>query len=97
VVEAFARNPKGELKPGMFATVRLLVGEDEQPTVPLAALRTDGTTNRLFLARSGEAFEMIVRTGETKDGRVALLEPLDDSAAVILNPPPDLHDGSAIQ
>ncbi len=37
---------------------------------------------------------MVVRTGVTKDGRVAVLEPLTDRSPVIVNPPPGLRDGT---
>jgi membrane fusion protein, multidrug efflux system len=97
LVEAVAENKDGALRPGMFATVQLLVGEEEQPTVPAAAVRAEGTTKRLFVARGGQAWEMVVRTGASKDGRVAILEPLGGGDRVIVQPPPGLHDGSAIQ
>lgn len=97
LIEAVAANPDGALKPGMFATVQLVVGEQSLPTVPVAAVQVEGTTRRLFLARGGQALEMVVRTGATKDGRVAVLEPLGADEQVILQPPPGLRDGSPIQ
>ena len=97
LIEARADNKDGALRPGMFATALLLVGDEVQPTVPVEALRVEGTVKRLFLAREGQAFEMVVRTGVTKDGRVVVLEPLDDKTHVILKPPPGLQDGSTIR
>lgn len=97
IIEASAKNADGLLRPGMFAIAKLVVGEEEQPTVPLEALKTDGTIKRVYLAKSGKAFELVVRTGVTKDGRVALLEPLSDEEKVIVKPPPGLQDGSSIQ
>lgn len=97
IVEAVAANPERALRPGMFATVKLRVGEEELPTVPADALRVDGTVKRVFLARQGFAFEMVVRTGESRDGRVAVLESLEPGALVIRNPPPGLQDGAAVQ
>lgn len=96
VVEAVAGNPDGALRPGMFATVRLLTGEEDLPTVPADALRIEGATRRLFLARQGQAWEMVVRTGAERDGRIAVLEPLTPDQQVIRRPPPGLHDGSSI-
>ena len=96
LVEASADNKDGALRPGMFATVSLLVGDEMQPTVPSDALKIDGTVKRIFLARDGQAFEMVVRTGATDGGRTAVLEPLDDKTLVIRRPPPGLHDGSPI-
>jgi RND family efflux transporter MFP subunit len=97
IVEASAPNADGALRPGMFATARLAVGEEEQPTVPVAAVKVEGTVRRLFLARNGQAFEVVVQTGVEKDGRIAVLEPLAAGEKVILSPPPGLRDGSSIQ
>jgi membrane fusion protein (multidrug efflux system) len=96
VVEASAPNADGALKPGMFASVLLQTGEEEQPTVPRDAIKGDGTTKRMFLARAGLAYEMVVRTGVEKDGRIAVIEPLPKGEKVILKPPPGLRDGSQI-
>lgn len=97
IVEANARNDDGALRPGMFATAKLAVGEEEQPTVPISAIKVEGTVRRLFLARNGQAFEVVVQTGVEKDGRIAVLEPLAAGDKVILTPPPGLRDGSSIQ
>ncbi|MBM4779215.1 MAG: efflux RND transporter periplasmic adaptor subunit [Archangiaceae bacterium] len=97
IIEASAKNEDGALKPGMFATVKLVTGEEEQPTVPVDAIKTDGNVRRLFIARTQTAVEFVVRTGLTKDGRIAVFEPLAADTQVIVRPPPGLADGSAIQ
>ena len=97
LVEAVAPNTDGALRPGMFATVRLLVGEEDQPTVSAESVKTEGTAKRIFLARGGQAWEMVVRTAAVRDGRVAILEALAPGEKVIVRPPPGLHDGSAVQ
>lgn len=96
LVEASAPNAAGELKPGMFTTVRLVIGEEEQPTVPLEAIKMDGTVRRLFVAREKRAIELVVKTGLVKDGRITVYEPLAPDTQVILKPPPGLSDGSAV-
>ncbi len=97
IIEAVAKNDDGSLKPGMFATVKLAVGEEEEPTVPVDAIKAEGTIKRLFLARNGQAFEIVVQTGVVRDGRIAVLEPLNAGERVIVKPPPGLRDGSSIQ
>jgi RND family efflux transporter MFP subunit len=97
IVEASAVNKDYALRPGMFATVLLATGEEEQPTVPKEAIKSDGAIKRLFLAKQGQAYEMVVRTGVEKEGRVAVLEPIAAGEKVILKPPPGLRDGSSIQ
>jgi len=96
IIEASAENKDLALKPGMFATVLLATGEEEQPTVPVEAIKSEGTIKRMFLAREGQAYEMVVRTGVVKDGRIAVLEPLQAGAKVIVKPPPGLRDGASI-
>jgi membrane fusion protein (multidrug efflux system) len=97
IIEAYAKNDDGRLKPGMFATVLLLTGEEETPTVPVESVKSDGTVKRIFLARDHQAFEVVVRTGVVRDGRIAILEPLAKGELVIVKPPPGLRDGSSIE
>jgi membrane fusion protein (multidrug efflux system) len=97
IVEAFAENKDHALRPGMFATVLLVVGEEQAATVAAQAIKVDGTVRRLFLAKDGTAHEMVVRIGVQKDGRIAVREALEDGAKVILSPPPGLRDGALIQ
>jgi membrane fusion protein (multidrug efflux system) len=97
IIEATAPNDDLSLRPGMFALARLAVGEEEQPTVPAEAIKAEGTIKRLYLARNGQAFEVVVRTGITRDGRTSIFEPLAPGEKVIIKPPPGLRDGSSIQ
>jgi RND family efflux transporter MFP subunit len=96
VVEAKAPNPDGALRPGMFATVELTVGEEKLPTVPNDAVVTEGTVKKIYLAREGKAFEMVVRTAVKKDGRTAIIETLNEKDRVIRRPPPGLRDGAPV-
>jgi membrane fusion protein, multidrug efflux system len=97
IIEALAPNPDQALKPGMFASVRLVTGQEQLPTVPVEAIKVDGMVRRMFLAREGQAHELVVRTGIKRDGRIAVLEPLQAGEKVIIAPPPGLRDGSRIQ
>lgn len=97
IIEATAKNDDFALKPGMFATVKLVTGEEVLPTVPVSAIKQDGTVRRLFLAKERRAVELVVRTGLTKDGRVAVYEALPAGTQVIASPPPGLSDGAALQ
>ncbi len=96
IIEATADNADAALRPGMFATVQLAVGEETVPTVPVDAVLTEGTVKRIYLARDGKAFELVVGTGVTKDGRVALHENLEKDARVIRKPPAGIKDGAPI-
>ncbi len=81
----------------MFASVRLVMGEEKQPTVPVEAIKVDGMVRRMFLAREGQAHELVVRTGVKREGRIAVYESLQDGEKVVVRPPPGLRDGSRIE
>lgn len=97
IIEATAKNDDGALKPGMFATIKLVIGEEEQATVPVSAIKEDGTVRRLFVAKDSRAIEMVVKTGLVKEGRIAVYEALPVDTQVILKPPTGLSDGASIQ
>ena len=96
LIEAKAPNPDGALRPGMFATVQASLGEEMVATVPEDAIRREGDTRRMFVEREGRAFEMVVRTGVTRDGRTVVYEDLDANTQVIRRPPATLRDGQTI-
>lgn len=96
IIEARAQNGDGSLRPGMFASADLAVGEEPLPSVPQDAVVVDGTVKRIFLVRENRAFELVVQTGASKDGWVAVLEALDGGSRVIRHPPPGLRDGAAV-
>lgn len=67
-VEAEVDNGQNLLKPGQFATIRVLMAEsDPAVLVPARAVRSDGTTARVFVIRDGVASERLVATGR-QDG-----------------------------
>jgi RND family efflux transporter MFP subunit len=96
LVEAKAPNPDGALRPGMFATVQASLGDETVATVPEDAVRSDGDTRRVFLARDGRAFELVVRTGVTREGRTVVYEDLAADTQVVRHPPATLRDGEPI-
>lgn len=66
-VEAEVENAEGLLKPGQFATVRIqLPQSDPAVLVPARAVRTDGSTSRVFVIRDGVAQERLVSLGQTE-------------------------------
>ena len=63
-VEAEVENGENLLKPGQYATIRVLQAQSD-PTilVPVRAVRTDGTTSRVFVIQDGVAHERLVAIG----------------------------------
>jgi membrane fusion protein, multidrug efflux system len=96
LVEAKAPNSDGALRPGMFATVQASLGDEQVSTVPDDAIRVEGDVRRLFLAQDDRAFELVVRTGISRDGRTVIYEDLAEGTAVIRQPTPGLRDGDPI-
>jgi membrane fusion protein (multidrug efflux system) len=97
LVEATAANPDGALRPGMLATIQASLGDETMTTVPQDAIRVDGDVRRLFLAQDDRAFEMVVRTGITRDGRTVVYEDLPANTAVVRQPPQTMRDGTPLQ
>jgi multidrug efflux pump subunit AcrA (membrane-fusion protein) len=91
-VEAEIENGDNLLKPGQFATVRILLPEsDPAVLVPARAVRTESGTSRVFVIRDGLAQQRIVQLGQTegdlveiKSG-VAADEPVATSNVELLN------------
>ena len=96
LIEAKAANPDGALRPGMFATIQASLGDEMVATVPTDAIRSEGDTHRVFLARDGRAFELVVSTGATREGRTVVYEDLTADTQVIRSPPANLRDGEPI-
>ena len=67
-VEAEVENGENLLKPGQFATIRVLMPQsDPAVLVPARAVRSDGTSARVFVVKDGVAHERLVATGR-QDG-----------------------------
>jgi len=64
-VEAEIENSSGALKPGQFATVRILQSR-AQPAVlvPSRAVRTESGVSRLYVIKDGQAQERLVQLGQ---------------------------------
>src|SRR5215207_8667778 len=78
-VEADVDNGENLLKPGQFATIRVLMPQtDPAVLVPARAVRTDGTTARVFVIKDGVARERLVATGQQEGD---LIEVKGDVAA----------------
>ena len=99
-VEAEFANSDVALKPGMFATARiLLAGTSDGVFVPTGAILTDATTNssQVFFVRDGKARVAVVQLG-AKDGDLTqVLSGLSKGAIVATDHLQDLYDGESVQ
>ncbi|HYY93587.1 MAG TPA: efflux RND transporter periplasmic adaptor subunit, partial [Pyrinomonadaceae bacterium] len=66
-VEAEVENGENLLKPGQFATVRVLLPQTDPAILVLTrAVRTDNGTSRLYVIKDGVAHERLVATGQVE-------------------------------
>jgi cobalt-zinc-cadmium efflux system membrane fusion protein len=66
-------NERYQLKPGMFASLRILLDRQARAlTVPLAAVLDDGDRKIVFVARDGAFIPRIVETGARTDGSIEI-------------------------
>jgi membrane fusion protein (multidrug efflux system) len=96
VIDAAVTDADPELRPGMFARVRVQTQPVETVVVPDAAIRIDGTTRRLFVVRDGRAFETLVRTGLSREGMTAVLTDLAAGDVIVSPVPDELRDGRQV-
>jgi membrane fusion protein, multidrug efflux system len=97
IVEAVFANEKKELRPGMFVTARLALGEQTLPSVPTKAVRTDGTLKHVFVAAGGRLEDRLVQAGEPVGGRVPIVSGLKSGEQVVAELTPDVRDGAKVK
>ncbi len=99
ILEARFDNPKAELRPGMFATARVLLpGTEDAVFVPRTAVIHDRTTdaNQVFVIENNFARLRVVLTGETDGASVRILSGLTGKETVATNHQTELFDGSPV-
>ncbi len=99
VIAEFA-NTDIALKPGMFATARILLAGDSMGLfVPRASIITDPTTNssQLYFIRDGRARVAVVQLGATRDNTVQILSGISPGALIATDHLPDLFDGMVVK
>jgi membrane fusion protein (multidrug efflux system) len=97
IVEAVVPNPDRRLRPGMFATAQVELGEQAVPVIPVAAVRKDGSLNRVFALVSGHAEERLVKLGEERDGVYVVEQGLKKGDQVISPVTDNTVDGAKVE
>jgi multidrug efflux pump subunit AcrA (membrane-fusion protein) len=99
VLEARFPNDDLALRPGMFATARVVLpGTENAIFVPKAAVVRDRTTdsNQAFVLDGGKAHLRVVTVGDTEAGQVRVLSGVSGGEIVALNKQYELYDGAAV-
>lgn len=98
VAEAEIDNPNGLLKPGQFASVRI---QKEKPRkaimIPVSAVRTTGSINKIFVIKDGKAEERIVKLGILDENMIEIQQGLQEGESVAISGVEQLFDGVLVE
>lgn len=96
-VEAEVENSGDALKPGQFATIRILLPESTPAVlVPLRAVRTESGTSTVFVIKDGRAESRLVQLGQTEGDLVELKSGVVAGELVATSNVEALSDGMAV-
>ena len=97
-VEAEIENSGGALKPGQFATVRILQERAEPAVlVPARAVATDAGVSRVYVIKNGHAEQRLVQTGQTEGDLIEIRTGLAADEQVATSNLEQLSDGIAVK
>jgi len=97
-IEADVENPRAELKPGQFATVRILLPQTEPAVmVPQRALRAISGSTYVFVIKNGHAEQRLVQSGQTEGDMVELKSGVAADELVATSNVDQLSDGAAVR
>ena len=97
-VEADVENPGGELKPGQFATVRILLPQSAPAVlVPQRALREISGATYVFVIKNGRAEQRLVQAGQKEGDLVELVSGVAADELVATNNVDQLSDGVTVR
>ncbi|MBA3568885.1 MAG: efflux RND transporter periplasmic adaptor subunit [Pyrinomonadaceae bacterium] len=97
-VEADIENNGGALKPGQFATVRILQSRS-QPAVliPARAVRTESGVSRVFVIKDGRAEQRLVQLGQSESDLVEVKSGVAAGEQVATSNIDQVSDGMAVR
>ncbi|HYH86323.1 MAG TPA: efflux RND transporter periplasmic adaptor subunit, partial [Pyrinomonadaceae bacterium] len=97
-VEAEVDNSENLLKPGQFATIRVLLAEQSPAIlVPARAVKTDGATSRVFVIKDGVAQERLVATGQQDGDLIEIKGNISADELVATSNVEQLSDGAPVR
>ena len=97
-VEAEIENGSGALKPGQFATVRILQSRPQPAVlVPSRAVHTESGVSRVFVIKDGHAQERLVQLGQTEGDLVEIKSGVAANENVATSNIEQLSDGMAVR
>jgi len=98
IVEAVFTNESHELRPGMFVTARLALGQQTLPAVPAKAVKEDGTLRHVFVANAGRLEDRLVQAAEPiGNGEVPIVSGIKSGEQVVAELTPNVRDGAKVK
>lgn len=97
IAEAVLDSPAPELRPGMFVTAEIALGEQVVPGVPRTAVVSEGAQHRLFVASAGRLEERLVQVGDTRGNDIPVLNGVKAGERVAAIATAELHDGVRVK
>lgn len=97
-IEAEVDNSNGELKPGQFATVRILLPQSEAAVlVPQRALRQISGATYVFVIKNGRAEQRLIQPGQTEGDLVEIKSGVAADEVVATGNVDQLSDGASVR
>ncbi|MBL8270510.1 efflux RND transporter periplasmic adaptor subunit [Steroidobacter sp.] len=96
-VRAELPNPKGELRPGMFMTVKLQGEVRPALLIPEDAIVPEQGRTFVFVVENGEASRREVKLGKRRPGQVEVLDGLKEHERVVVEGTHNLRDGGPVR
>ncbi len=99
ILEAKFPNPNAALRPGMFATARIVLpGGEDAVFVPRSAVIRDKTTDsyQLFVVKDGKARLRVVLVGDVDGDSIRIRSGLDGSETVATSNLTEIYDGAPV-
>lgn len=97
-IEAEVENPSGELKPGQFATVRILLPQSEAAVLaPQRALRQISGATYVFVIKNGRAEQRLVQTGQADGDLIEIKSGIAADEVVATSNVDQLSDGVTVK
>ena len=98
LLKARLKNEKEELWPGQFVSARItLTIEKDVIVLPDAAVQPGQDRPFVFVVKDGKATMQPVQVARQVDNLVVIAKGLEGNEQVVINVPPTLADGAAVQ
>jgi membrane fusion protein (multidrug efflux system) len=97
VIEAAIDNAGHDLRPGMFVTAELALGQQTLPAVPETAVRAEGPLRHVFLVQNGRLEDRLVQAQEAREGLVPIVNGVRAGENVVVDVSPEMRDGARVR